>query len=124
MSIPEFFTKYGEDAFRREETAALADICQRSSLIISTGGGCITREENYPLLRQNGVVLWLRRDLNLLSRKGRPLSQGADLSAMYKVRKPLYERFCDAAVDSTGVISLTAEKMLEVYHEIISDKRP
>lgn len=123
MSIPEFFTKYGEDAFRREETAALADICQRSSLIISTGGGCITREENYPLLRQNGVVLWLRRDLNLLSRKGRPLSQGADLSAMYKVRKPLYERFCDTAVDSTGVISLTAEKMLEVYHEIISDKR-
>ncbi|MBR6736510.1 MAG: shikimate kinase [Oscillospiraceae bacterium] len=120
MTIPEFFEKYGEEAFRREETAALSDICQRSALVISTGGGCITREENYPLLKQNSVVLWLRRDLELLSRKGRPLSQGADLNLMYKVRAPLYEKFCDAAVDSTGVITLTAEKMLEVYNEIIS----
>ena len=120
MTIPEFFEKYGEEAFRREETAALSDICQRSALVISTGGGCITREENYPLLKQNSVVLWLRRDLELLSRKGRPLSQGTDLNLMYKVRAPLYEKFCDAVVDSTGVITLTAEKMLEVYNEIIS----
>lgn len=123
MPIPEFFEKFGEEAFRKEETKVLKKICQRSSLIISTGGGCVTREENYPLLRQNGAVIWLWRDISLLSKKGRPLSLGTDLSAMYEKREPLYERFSDARVDSTGVVELTAQKMLEVYDEIIGDKR-
>ena len=88
--------------------------------MIATGGGCITQRRNYDLLHQNGIVLFLQRDLELLSTKGRPLSQRNSLEEMYAHRLPLYRAFADAEVQSTGVPALTAEKMLEVYHEILS----
>ena len=53
----------GEAEFRRCETAALAELGKRSGLVIATGGGCVTREENYPLLHQNSVIFWLERDV-------------------------------------------------------------
>ena len=120
MTIPEYFESHDEPAFRAEETRAVAQICRESGLVIATGGGCITQPRNYDLLHQNGVVLFLQRDLELLSTKGRPLSQRNSLEEMYAVRLPMYRAFADAEVQSTGVPELTAEKMLEVYHEILS----
>ncbi len=118
MTIPEFFETHDEPAFRDEETRAIADTCKRSSLVVATGGGCITQPRNLNLLKQNGVVIFLERDLALLSKKGRPLSQRNSLEEMYKVRLPMYLAFADARVESTGIPEKTAEKMLEVYHEI------
>ena len=120
MSIPEYFELHDEPAFRAEETRAIAEVCKQSGLVIATGGGCITQSRNYDLLHQNGVVIFLQRDLELLSTKGRPLSQRNSLEEMYTYRLPLYRAFADAEVQSTGVPELTAEKMLEVYHEILS----
>ena len=82
--------------------------------VIATGGGCVTRAENYPLLHQNSVIVWLRRDAARLPTGGRPLSQGADLSAMYAARAPLYERFSDCAADNNGAPEQTVENILEV----------
>ena len=120
MTIPEYFEQHDEEAFRAEETRAIAEVCKQSGLVIATGGGCITRERNKDLLCQNGVVIFLQRDLELLSTKGRPLSQKNSLEEMYAYRLPLYRAFADAEVQSTGVPELTADKMLEVYHEILS----
>ena len=114
MSIPVIFANEGEAGFRRRETAILAELGKQSGTVISTGGGCVTREENYPLLHQNGVIVWIRRDLNCLAREGRPLSLNADLSAMYTVRAPLYERFADFAVDNDGNAEDTVNSILEV----------
>ena len=74
----------------------------------------MTRAENYPLLHQNSVIVWLRRDAARLPTGGRPLSQGADLSAMYAARAPLYERFSDCAADNNGAPEQTVENILEV----------
>ena len=101
-SIPAIFAEDGEAAFRALETRALAELGKESGLVIATGGGCVTKEENYPLLHQNGVIFWLRRDADALPREGRPLSQGADLRAMYAVREPLYRRFADKIIDNNG----------------------
>ena len=120
MSIPEYFELHDEEAFRTEETRAIAEVCGQSGLVVATGGGCITRQRNKDLLKQNGVVIFLQRDLELLSTRGRPLSQRNSLEEMYRYRLPLYRDFADAEVESTGVPALTAEKMLEVYHEILS----
>ena len=120
MTIPEYFESHDEPEFRAEETRAIAEVCKQSGLIIATGGGCITQRRNYDLLHQNGIVLFLQRDLELLSTKGRPLSQRNSLEEMYAYRLPLYRAFADAEVESTGVPERTAEKMLEVYHEILS----
>lgn len=114
MSIPAIFENESEPGFRRRETATLSELGKKSGAVISTGGGCVTRPENYPLLHQNGTIIWLRRDLDKLAREGRPLSLGADLSAMYAVREPLYARFADFTVDNTGTPEETVDAILEV----------
>ena len=113
-TIPEIFAREGEEGFRRRETASLREQGMRSGLILSTGGGCVTREENYPLLHQNGTVFWLRREIDRLPREGRPLSLKADLHAMYEKRRPLYERFADHAIDNNGSLEETVRAILEV----------
>ncbi len=102
MTIPDIFAKYGEDHFRRIETQVLAEFGQKSGLVIATGGGCVTREENYPYLHQNGTIYWIKREIAALPTDGRPLSQSGKLNEMYLVRKPLYERFADEIVSNNG----------------------
>ena len=114
-TIPAIFARGGEELFRQLETAALAQLGKQSGLILATGGGCVTREENYPLLRQNGTVFWLRRDPERLSREGRPLSERADLRAMYAEREPLYRCFADHIIDNNGPVADTVARILEVW---------
>ena len=102
ISIPEIFEKYGEDTFRSMETAVLKDLGKRSGLVIATGGGCVTRSENYAYLHQNGRILWIQRDLNALPTDGRPLSHKDKLEAMYHIRKPLYASYSDHIIDNNG----------------------
>lgn len=114
MSIPDIFAQQGEEVFREYETKALAGLGKGSGLIIATGGGCVTRERNYPHLHQNSTIFWLRRDIALLPTDGRPLSQAQRLTDMYAARKPMYERFADHAIDNSGTIDAAVEKILEV----------
>jgi shikimate dehydrogenase len=86
-----------------------------SGAVIATGGGCVTKKENYPLLRRNGTIVWLRRDLNLLARTGRPLSQRDGAAALYESRKELYESFADFVVDNNGDVITTAKKITEIF---------
>ena len=114
MSIPEIFEREGEAGFRKRETQVLSELGKRSGIILSTGGGCVTREENYPLLHQNGVILWRKRDITLLSKKGRPISLSRDLGELYAEREPLYARFADFVIEETETVQEAAEKILEV----------
>ena len=112
--IPEIFARGGEGSFRTKETAVLRELGKRSGAVISTGGGCVTREENYDLLHQNGVIFWLQREIELLPKEGRPLSLASDLSDMYKTRRPMYERFADHVIDNNGKPEETVKQILEV----------
>ena len=96
-SCAQLIERHGEAAFRKLETEALAALGKRSGAVIATGGGCVTREENYDLLHQNGVIFWLERDVDKLPREGRPLSAG-DLKALYDRRRACYERFAVTAL--------------------------
>lgn len=102
ISIPEIFATKGESAFRSLETQVLADIGKVSGTVIATGGGCVTKAENYSHLHQNGRIVWIKRNLDTLATDGRPLSLANKPSNMYAVRKPLYEAFCDCAVCNDG----------------------
>lgn len=104
MSIPEIFSSYGEDGFRAIETQVLTELGKQSGLVIATGGGCVTQQQNYPLIHQNGSIYWLQRDLHKLPTDGRPLSQESLLSDMYERRRPMYEAFADHTVDNDGDI--------------------
>lgn len=111
-SIPDIFAQDGEPAFRSWETKALESLGKQSGRIIATGGGCVTRQENYPLLHQNGTIFYLRRDLRLLPKEGRPLSQKNSLEDMYQARSPLYEAFADFTVDNEGTPDDTVKAIL------------
>ena len=74
MPCADYIVERGEAAFREQETAALADISKRSGLVLSTGGGVVTRDENYPLLHQNSQIVMLNRKLDELAHKGRPIT--------------------------------------------------
>ena len=113
-TIPEIFAREGEEGFRRRETEVLRELGKHSGAVISTGGGCVTREENYDLLHQNGTLIWVRRDIGVLPKEGRPISQKTDLGELYAQRRPLYERFADAVVENDGSLADTLEKILEV----------
>ena len=112
MSIPEIFAQYGEEGFRKLETELLSHYGKESGLVISTGGGCVTRAENYPLIHQNGRIIWIQRDLCLLPTDGRPLSQKNMLGEMYRLRKPLYNQFADYVVDNNGTLNETIRTIL------------
>lgn len=99
--IPTFFAQEGEAAFRKIESEVLADLGKRSGCVIATGGGCVTREENYASLHQNGVIFWRKRELSNLPTDGRPISQTTDLTDLYKTRRPLYEHFADHILEPT-----------------------
>lgn len=113
-SIPEIFAESGEEGFRAIETEVLAELGKQSGLIIATGGGCVTRERNYPLLHQNGRIFWLTREIDMLPTDGRPLSQANKLGDMYQIRKPMYERFADVVIDNNGSTEATVAQILEV----------
>lgn len=110
-SIPEFFTREGEAAFRKAETQVLAELGKKSGCVIATGGGCVTREENYPLLHQNGRIFWLKRALCELPAEGRPISQNSNLDELYASRAPLYARFADDEAENRGSAEDAAEKI-------------
>ena len=99
-SIPDIFASEGEEGFRQRETAVLASLGKLSGAVIATGGGCVTRRSNYPLLHQNGVIVWLQRDLSKLPTAGRPLSQQNSAQTLYAQRKDSYAAFADVTVDN------------------------
>lgn len=112
--IPQIFAQEGEAAFRTLETQALAHLGKGSAQVLATGGGCVTRQENYPLLHQNSVIFWLRRDVSALPKEGRPISQSRDLFQLEQEREPMYRAFADYTVDNNGPLEDTLNQILEV----------
>ena len=113
-SIPEIFRCDGEAAFRALETQTLAELGKGSGAVIATGGGCVTRPENAPLLRQNGRVVWVKRPLDRLPVGGRPISQRMSAAAIYAQRRDRYAAFAAYTVENDGPLAETLAKLLEV----------
>ena len=97
----EVITQKGEDEFRRMETALAKKILPQSGLVIATGGGIVTRKENWFYLKANSKVIYIERPLEFLLKQdtsNRPLSQNNKIEELYKARVPLYEALCDEKI--------------------------
>ena len=116
--IPDIFARQGEAAFRDLESQVIRQFGKESGLVIATGGGAILRRENVRALRQNGVVAWIQRPIEYLSRKGRPLStdDGA-LRRMAETRTPLYQAAADFTVCNTGTRGAAVHILREGFYE-------
>lgn len=115
--IPEIFAEKGEDYFRWCENVAVNIAGREKSQIIATGGGVIVRPENYNSLKQNGIIVFINRDADLLPTNGRPLSQMHGVKALYEKRMPLYRQFADIEVDGNGTVEEVANRIVK---EIVS----
>ena len=110
-SIPEIFAREGEAGFRERESALVREFGERTGLVVSTGGGVVTRRENYIPLKQNGLLLHLRRDPAALPTDGRPLSQATAPEELWRRRAPLYAAFADGEIDNNGTLAWTLEQI-------------
>lgn len=115
ITIPEIFAQSGEKGFRKIETQIITEAGAQSGTVIATGGGSVTRQENYALLHQNAVIVWLQRDIDKLPRDGRPLSARTDLNEMFRRRAPMYSAFADMTADNNGTPEAAAEMILEAF---------
>ena len=111
MSIPEIFAREGEAGFRGRESALVREFGEHTGLVVSTGGGVVTRRENYIPLKQNGLLLHLRRDPAALPTDGRPLSQATAPEELWRRRAPLYAAFADGEIDNNGTLAGTLEQI-------------
>ncbi len=117
MPIPEIIEKFGEVHFRNCENAAVILAGREKECIIATGGGVVTRVENYNPLKQNGIIVFINRDADLLPTNGRPLSQMHGVKALYEKRMPLYRQFADVEIDGNGTVEDVADRIIkEIEH--------
>lgn len=102
-TIPRIFAEDGEDAFRRLETQVADEVCREKGQIISAGGGIVTRSENRDLIRRNSTVVFVYRNLNALTTKGRPVSQSVGVDTLWESRGELYKSWSDIKFLNTGI---------------------
>ncbi|MBP3884742.1 MAG: shikimate kinase [Olsenella sp.] len=111
MTPSDYIERHGEDAFRELESRVCASYCARSGLVISCGGGIVTRQNNYALLHQNSTIVFLDRPIGELSSHGRPLSRERGVDVLARERMELYQAWADHRVACTGSAAGDAEKI-------------
>ena len=117
LSTSEIFAVHGEAYFRALESDCIREVGQRTGIIISTGGGCVTRAENYAPLHQNGYIIHLMRDLDRLPTDGRPISRRTNAAELWAQRKAQYESFADCVIDNNGSIEQTLAHITKEWNE-------
>lgn len=116
--IPAIFAEDGEEVFRRIEHDVICEVCRGSALVIATGGGCVTRAENYRPMAQNGILIQICRPADSLPTAGRPLSLQHTPKALWEERAPLYRAFADTAVENTGTVDETVDALLAAFDAV------
>jgi shikimate kinase len=109
VPIATIFEIEGEEAFRRRESAVLADLAGRNAAVIATGGGAVLAEENRRLMRSSGTVVYLHTTVDHLVDRtrrdsARPLlakgDRRAKLAELVATRDPLYRAVAHLVVES------------------------
>ena len=124
LSISQIFETRGEAEFRRAETAALQErvrsIERGKPCVIALGGGAFLSEENFEIVSNNGVSVWLDCPYSTVERRlagqhveynHRPLARDPEkLRELFALRRPHYERadYC-ITVDNDDAAATTAK---------------
>ena len=121
MPISDYFTRYGEESFRLQESLLLQELLDGQSSVIATGGGIVLKQEKRELLKKNPCNIYLRIDFDRLYQRlatdpvnKRPLflaKNQEEFRALYEQRLPLYEEVATHVIDVTDK---TPEKIVEM----------
>jgi shikimate kinase len=96
MTIPEIFAKHGEAYFRAGEVRVVARILDGGPQVLATGGGAYMNADTRARIRDQGVSVWLKADLDVLMKRvrrraDRPLLKAEDPEAV--LRRLMDERY-------------------------------
>ncbi len=109
-TIPEIFADHGEDYFREGERRVITRLLENGKQVLATGGGAFMNSETRENIREHGVSVWLKADLEVLlkrvaKRNDRPLLKDDPAAVMKKLidlRYPVYA-LADITVESRDV---------------------
>ena len=130
VTVPHIFDVEGEAGFRQREAAAICDLAGRDNMVLATGGGAVLDVDNRAILKQNGIVIYLRANAHDLWQRtrhdrNRPLLQTenpyARLVELFQQRDPLYRQVSDIVVQSGKQSAHSL--MLRLVDEIDAFKR-
>lgn len=132
IPISELFKTEGEEAFRKEELDSLQQIIgqfgEKKDLILSLGGGTVTREQCATLIREKTHCIYLSCSKDELARRvarnntNRPLLQGKSskeleehIENLIKLREPIYRACAHITIDTgCGNIPQIINRILEI----------
>jgi XRE family aerobic/anaerobic benzoate catabolism transcriptional regulator len=128
FSIPEVFSIYGQEGYRRFEQACLKQVInRRGPLILATGGGIVSETLTFDMLLSSFFTIWIKaapaEHMARVRRQGdlRPMAKERaameELTTILQSREPLYER-ARAIVDTSGE---TVEQSVEKLVRVIGD---
>lgn len=96
--VVDIFASEGEMAFRRMERIALNELSQQQRSVISLGGGTISTEENFQIVSQSGILVYLQLSpaeimLRVQHRNDRPMlkDQYGNLLSPPEMEKRIHE---------------------------------
>ena len=111
VSIDVIFDIEGEQGFRSRETGILKELVEERGIVLATGGGAVLAPENRELLRDNGMVIYLKATAEHLAGRvrldrRRPLLQSGDKLAkiheLLSQRDPVYQQLADMVVETNN----------------------
>jgi shikimate kinase len=119
MTIKEIFDQHGESFFRDAETEMLKEL-PTENVIITTGGGIVIKDENRALMKENGQIILLHADIDIIydrvhSDTNRPLASKKtkdELYALYHSRVAFYQ-------DCSFTVETSNKEIDEIVNEII-----
>ena len=119
MFIDEIFEKYGEAKFRELETESLKKLPD-VDLVISCGGGIVTKKENKALM--TGLKIYLDTEIEIIRERLkedyiRPLLQKKSLDTLYQERYIKYLDFSDLMISNDHSADKTVEMIMEHLKE-------
>ena len=130
LSIPGFFARHGEQAFRIQEARCIKWVSGLSDpLIVAVGGGAVLDLENRILMKENGIIIWFRAALDTLVARlssqvaTRPLIGEGDIRSNLKnleaVRAPLYQEIATLTIDvDDGDIDKVTDRVLRALGRV------
>lgn len=107
VTIQHIFDVEGESGFRQREASVVQELLRRNDLVLATGGGAVLDALNRSLMRENGIVVYLKSSVHDLWQRtrhdrSRPLLQTADprakLQQLFEQRNPLYTEAADIVI--------------------------
>ena len=88
----------GEDYFKAMEHVAVREACKSRGAVIATGGSTALNPLNRDLLRANGIVVYVKRPLDKLDKRGRQISINKGLTEFFNARDRIYRRTADMPI--------------------------